>query len=506
MRGRQDRDQASLFYEFLLDDMIPKGHLLRRIDVFVTAVLGDLHEQLGPFYSDIGRPSIDPELLIRMHLVGYCFGIRSERKLCEEVTLHLAYRWFCRLDLDDKVPHHSTFSENRLNRFRESDILRHIFERVVMAAMAMGLVKGEGFAVDASVMEANASRYHGKAPDELYWTEKQRQKRAVAEYLAALARRRVVMGSLAHVGTAMTAAFLASLVEAVEALTIVLAVATVRGWRPAGLGALAGLMLLVLIVLAFGPLLDRVPLHLLQLAIGILLLLFGMRWLRKSILRSAGVVPLHDEAMAFATGTAELREQAHRHEARLDWLAALASFKAVLLEGLEVVFIVIALSTSRRLLAPVSGGALAACLLVAGVGFVVQRPLARAGPGARSGSRANAHRALMGIRARRPALGWAGPAGCRLLLQPGPPGRTAGGASDQVPRGIAGRRLSRVRDAHGRRDPPGRVLGAHAAEVLRPPSSDRIADRGRGLTPDRRALCDRDRDSRPQCERAPTAP
>jgi transposase len=143
-------------------------------------------QRLSPFYSEIGRPSIDPELLIRMHLVGYCFGIRSERKPCEEVRLHLAYRWFCRLDLDEKVPHHSTFSENRLNRFRESDILRHIFERVVMAAMAMGLVKGEGFALDASVMEANASRYHGKAPDELDWTEKQRQKRAVAEYLAAL--------------------------------------------------------------------------------------------------------------------------------------------------------------------------------------------------------------------------------------------------------------------------------------------------------------------------------
>jgi transposase len=137
--------------------MIPKGHLLRRINVCVTSVLGDLHEQLGPFYSDIGRPSIDPELLIRMLIVGYCFGIRSERKLCEEVRLHLAYRWFFRLDLNDAVPHHSTFSENRLNRFRESDILRHIFERVVMAAMVMGLDKGEGFAVDASVMEANAS-------------------------------------------------------------------------------------------------------------------------------------------------------------------------------------------------------------------------------------------------------------------------------------------------------------------------------------------------------------
>jgi uncharacterized membrane protein len=175
----------------------------------------------------------------------------------------------------------------------------------------------------------------------------------------------------------MMAAFLASLVEAVEALTIVLAVATVRGWRPAGLGALAGLMVLALIVVALGPLLDRVPLSLLQLVIGILLLLFGMRWLRKAILRSAGVIPLHDEAMTFATETAELREQARRNEARLDWLAALASFKAVLLEGLEVVFIVIALSAGRGMLIPASAGALAACLLVTGVGFIVHRPLAR---------------------------------------------------------------------------------------------------------------------------------
>src|ERR1700704_1333824 len=104
MMGQKHREQASLFYEFRLDDMIPKGHLLRRINVFVTSVLGDLHEQLGPFYIDIGRPSIDPELLIRMLIVGYCFGICSERKLCEEVRLHLAYRWFCRLDLNDAVP------------------------------------------------------------------------------------------------------------------------------------------------------------------------------------------------------------------------------------------------------------------------------------------------------------------------------------------------------------------------------------------------------------------
>jgi uncharacterized membrane protein len=118
-------------------------------------------------------------------------------------------------------------------------------------------------------------------------------------------------------------------------------------------------------------------LHLLQLVIGVLLLLFGMRWLRKAILRSAGIIPLHDEATAFATETAELREQARRHEARLDWLAALASFKAVLLEGLEVVFIVIALSAGRGMLLPASAGALAACLLVACVGFIVHRPLAR---------------------------------------------------------------------------------------------------------------------------------
>ena len=186
MMGRQDRDQRQLFYEFSLDEMIPTDHLLRRIDVFATAVLADLHEQLKAFYSTIGRPSVDPELMIRMLLVGYCYGIRHERRLCQEVALHLAYRWFCKLDLDDKVPHHSTFSVNRLGRFRESEILRHIFERVVATCMAVGLVKGEGFAVDASVMEANASRYHGKVPDELDWTDAQRQKRAVAEYLAGL--------------------------------------------------------------------------------------------------------------------------------------------------------------------------------------------------------------------------------------------------------------------------------------------------------------------------------
>jgi uncharacterized membrane protein len=181
----------------------------------------------------------------------------------------------------------------------------------------------------------------------------------------------------AHVGPAVTAAFLASLVEAVEALTIVLAVATVRGWRPAGLGALAGLASLVLIVVGLGPLLHLVPLHLLQLAIGVLLLLFGLRWLRKAILRAAGIIALHDETAAFTAETAELRAQASRRAVRLDWLAALASYKAVLLEGLEVVFIVIAVGAGRGLLVPASAGALAACVLVAGIGLALHRPLAR---------------------------------------------------------------------------------------------------------------------------------
>jgi transposase len=161
-------------------------HLLRRINASVTRILAEPRDRLEPFYSELGRPSIDPELMIRMLIVAYCYGIRSERKLCEEVALHLAYRWFCRLDLDDKVPDHSTFSVNRHGRFRDSDIFRQIFEVVVRACMDAGLVKGEGFAVDASVIEADASRYHGKAPDEIDWSLPERQTRAVAEFLTAL--------------------------------------------------------------------------------------------------------------------------------------------------------------------------------------------------------------------------------------------------------------------------------------------------------------------------------
>ena len=186
MMGRQTTDQARLFYEFNLEDRVPGNHLLRRLNGLASAALADIHDRLEAHYSETGRPSIDPELMIRMLMVGYCYGIRSERRLCEEVSLNLAYRWFCRLDLDDAVPNHSTFSKNRHGRFRESDLLRHVFERVVGLCMANGLVKGEGFAVDASVMEADASRYHGLAPDEIDWSKIEKPSRAVREYLDAL--------------------------------------------------------------------------------------------------------------------------------------------------------------------------------------------------------------------------------------------------------------------------------------------------------------------------------
>jgi transposase len=186
MMGRQTCDQSQLFYLFNLERRVPAGNLLRRINPVVTQILVQLRDKLAALYSDIGRPSIDPELMIRMLIVGYCYGIRSERRLCEEVELHLAYRWFCRLDLDDQVPDHSTFSVNRHGRFRDSDILRQVFEAVVRACMDAGLVRGEGFAVDASVIEANASRYHGKMPGEIDWSVPERQTRAAAEFLAGL--------------------------------------------------------------------------------------------------------------------------------------------------------------------------------------------------------------------------------------------------------------------------------------------------------------------------------
>src|SRR6201997_1472497 len=159
MMGHQKVEQAALFYEFSLERHVPTDHLLRSIDRFVE--LGELRRELSAFYSTIGRPSIAPELMIRMLLVGYCFGIRSERRLCEEVHLNLAYRWFCRLGLDGDVPDHSTFSKNRHGRFRESDLLRRLFETILRRCIDQGLVGGESFAVDASLIKADANRQNG---------------------------------------------------------------------------------------------------------------------------------------------------------------------------------------------------------------------------------------------------------------------------------------------------------------------------------------------------------
>ena len=182
MMGRRQVEQAALFYEFSLERHVPADHLLRSIDRFVA--LGELRRELAPFYSAIGRPSIDPELMIRMLIVGYCFGIRSERRLCEEVHLNLAYRWFCRLGLDGDVPDHSTFSKNRHGRFRDSDLLRRLFETVLRRCIDEGLVGGESFAVDASLIKADANRQKGIEGEKGLAPEA--PGRAVDEYLAVL--------------------------------------------------------------------------------------------------------------------------------------------------------------------------------------------------------------------------------------------------------------------------------------------------------------------------------
>jgi len=176
---------------------------------------------------------------------------------------------------------------------------------------------------------------------------------------------------------AISAAFLASFVEVVEAFTIILAAASVRGWRPALAGTFAGLAVLVVLVVALGPLFTAIPVHLLQIFVGVLLLLFGMRWLRKAILRGSGFIALHDEDKAFSDEKELLRDEAEKHARGADFIAGLAAFKGVLLEGVEVVFIVIAVGAGNGLLIPASLGALAACALVFLIGLVVHRPLAR---------------------------------------------------------------------------------------------------------------------------------
>jgi transposase len=182
MMGARQVEQAALFYSFSLEGHVPQCHLLRAIDRFVQ--LDGLRGHLAPFYSGTGRPSIDPELMLRMLIVGYCVGIRSERRLCEEVHLNLAYRWFCRLGLNGDVPDHSTFSKNRHGRFRDSDLLRQLFETTVKRCMAEGLVGGDGFAVDASLIRAEANRQHFRSGDEGLPSDL--SSRAIDEYIAVL--------------------------------------------------------------------------------------------------------------------------------------------------------------------------------------------------------------------------------------------------------------------------------------------------------------------------------
>jgi transposase len=185
MMGRQNRDQGQLFYSFDLDAAVPGDHLVREIAAVVD--LTWVYDELAPHYPSIGRPSIDPVLMIRMLIIGYVFAIRSERALCREVQVNLAYRWFCGLSIEDKLPDHSAFSRARNERFRDSDIFRRMFERVVEACIAAGLVGGEGFAVDASLIAADANKRRSIPGRQ--WKkdmDPEQASRAVKEYLATL--------------------------------------------------------------------------------------------------------------------------------------------------------------------------------------------------------------------------------------------------------------------------------------------------------------------------------
>jgi transposase len=185
MMGRLNRDQEQLFYSFCLDDVVPEDHLVRQIGAVLD--LSWVRTEPAPHYFPLGRPSIDPVLMIRMLIVGYVFAIRSERAICREVQVNLAYRWFCGLSIEDTIPDHSAFSRARNERFRESDVFRRMFERVVLACIAAGLVGGEGFAVDASLIEADANRQRSVPGSD--WSRErapQTARRAVKEYLSLL--------------------------------------------------------------------------------------------------------------------------------------------------------------------------------------------------------------------------------------------------------------------------------------------------------------------------------
>jgi len=185
MMGRQTRGQEQLFYEFSLDEVVPADHLVRRIDAVLDTSW--VHRELAPYYSALGRPSIDPVLMIRMLIVGYVLAIRSEREICRDVQVNLAYRWFCGLGLEDSIPNHSVFSRARCERFRDSDLLRTVFEHVVMSCIDAGLVGGRNFAVDASLIEADANKQRSIPGAE--WNRQRNlgtASRAVKEYVETL--------------------------------------------------------------------------------------------------------------------------------------------------------------------------------------------------------------------------------------------------------------------------------------------------------------------------------
>src|SRR6266511_1924908 len=185
MMGRQEDGQGQFFYAFDLDKVVPLDHLVRQIDGVLD--LSWVHKELAPYYSHTGRPSIDPVLMIRMLIIGYVFAIRSERALCRDVQVNFAYRWFCGLSIEDKIPDHSAFSRARNDRFRDSDIFRSVFERVVGACLGAGLVGGEGFAVDASLIVADANKQRSiPGPEWSKELDAQEVSRAAKEYLATL--------------------------------------------------------------------------------------------------------------------------------------------------------------------------------------------------------------------------------------------------------------------------------------------------------------------------------
>ena len=185
MMGRREGGQGQFFYSFDLDKVVPPDHLVRQIDGVLD--LGWVHKELAPYYSHTGRPSIDPVLMIRMLIVGYVFAIRSERRLCAEVQVNLAYRWFCQLGIEDRLPDHSVFCRARRERFRESNALRRVFEGVVAKCIVAGLVGGEAFSIDASLIKADVDKKKRVPGDQpIAWPKAEEASHAVREYLAAL--------------------------------------------------------------------------------------------------------------------------------------------------------------------------------------------------------------------------------------------------------------------------------------------------------------------------------